>query len=71
MRLTSKLHDRFSRRFTATFTGLEPPTHQDIAAAQEQAGFHPCGYGGPSNVSRMLQADGSWRVTWECGASCD
>lgn len=46
------------------------PSRDTLVEAQTAAGFHPAGYGGPSNVSS--RADGDEVVTtWTSSSSCD
>ena len=56
-------------KFRAVFETT--PTRDEIADAQLKAGFHPCGYGGPWDVVRRYDDDGSCVVTWNCSGSCD
>jgi hypothetical protein len=55
--------------YVATFN--ERPSDEDVEAAQIQHGYHPGGYGGPSEVRRTKMNDGTWTVRWRSFASCD
>jgi hypothetical protein len=58
-------------RFQAVFEG--EPTTAEISAAQQQAGYHPAGYGGPCDVSTARLGDDAQTVvtTWTCSDNCD
>lgn len=42
---------------------------EDILKAQEEAGYHPCGYG-CSDVA-IVKIEEGWKATWTCSGSCD
>jgi hypothetical protein len=46
------------------------PSKQDIEQSQIDLGYHPNGYGGPSNVERSIYRC-RFITTWSCSASCD
>jgi hypothetical protein len=54
--------------FVATFK--EEPNNQDVAIAQNKAGYHPAGYGGPY-IGKTVQDNGKWIVTFHCHDNCD
>lgn len=54
--------------FKATFD--LHPTDEDIENAQQKAGYHSAGYGGPSGIVRNVVANGVV-VRWWCFASSD
>lgn len=46
-------------------------TREDIAMAQEDAGYHPAGYG-LFHVAITRDATGLlWHADWSCAANCD
>ncbi len=47
------------------------PSSDEVAEAQEKAGFHPAGYGGPFNVHETSTPEGNKKVTFECWHTCD
>jgi hypothetical protein len=51
------------------YTTYKPSFH-DIRTAQEQLGFHPAGYGGPSNLD-ITQEGKKWVSRWESSSSCE
>jgi hypothetical protein len=54
-------------RFTAKFLGI--PLLDDASAAQEKAGYHPAGYGGPMDLTaKPTGKDGEYEATWTCNA---
>ena len=56
-------------QFSATFDGQ--PSGDDIAAAQEHAGYSCAGYGSPRKVNTWKSAEDRYTATWFCWASCD
>lgn len=47
------------------------PTRDDVVTAQTKLGYSPFGYAGPWHVVTEKTADGKYRTTWTCSASCD
>jgi hypothetical protein len=44
----------------------------EICELQINAGYHPCGYGGPWGLSIIHnELNREWVATWSCSASCD
>lgn len=57
--------------FRATFMGI--PLMQDAAEAQQKAGYHPAGYGGPMDLKAVPSplGGGKYEATWTCFDNCD
>jgi len=58
--------------FVARFDS--PPTDEEVAAAQNGAGYNPAGYGGPWDVKtkEVETSDGKqFETTFTCSSSCD
>lgn len=47
------------------------PKPSDIDIQQAQMGYHPRGYGGPSNLIIDQLPSHGWRATWSCWGSCE
>lgn len=56
-----------SDRICFEMHALTPPSRDDLLSAQEQAGFHPCGYGFCSPGYDAA----SCTAYWYCFGSCD
>lgn len=56
-------------QFRAVFEGKPEPGQ--VADAQDQAGYHPAGYGGPYRTGETENEDGTYTVMFECSNSCD
>lgn len=64
---TGKTKNRVT--FKATFEGI--PLSNEVTEAQQKAGYHPAGYGGPMSIVSVPIGEGKYETTFECFDSCD
>ena len=50
---------------------IKKPERGELYFLQQQAGFHPKGYGGPEEIRQVRGPLGVWTTTWSCAGSCD
>lgn len=67
-----KVERTSANRYTVTFKCLADKELdvETISHLQSKAGYHPMGYGGPSNIKREKEGT-KIAHTWECSGSCD
>lgn len=47
------------------------PNKHELSVIQAELGYHPCGYGGPNEITHKSNGGMGVVTTWTCYGSCD